>query len=194
MTQQTTTKLMTVAIPDASASRSKMSKKGWKCWAKELTHVNSPANTGYDFDGEFCGVGSSRECEAGTVILHVDQSGSADLGVVYPNMSGNGRIRWVASADSDGRKWCGPLGKPARRLLCMTPAERVAEAARHMLENAKAPDNVDAAVWQAHYEALIAASRPDDPTAIGIEEIPEGNPLATYTDDQIRAEYIRRGL
>lgn len=120
-----------VTIPGASASRSKMQKKGWKCWAKNLTNVNSPARNGYDYDGEFMATGDDVELEIGDVILHVDDSRCSSIGVVVQNRVGRGIIIWVADADD---KWAGPLAKPARHLLGLTREERVRHAAQHYLD------------------------------------------------------------
>lgn len=123
-----------VSIPDASASRSKMQKKGWKCWAKWLTNVATPANDGYAYEGEFTSPGSQVECEIGDVLLHVDQSSSAGVGVVMQNKSGKAFIKWIASADSESRKWCGPLAKPSRQLLAMSQDERIKWVAGFILD------------------------------------------------------------
>lgn len=129
-----TTQLINVEIPGPSASTSKMSRKGWKCWGKRLTHVRTPANDGYAFEGEFVGISSTMELTVGDVILHVDQSSSATLGVVMVNRLGKGFIKWVADADSDGRKWCGPLARPARRWLDMDVEDRVRHVAQLILD------------------------------------------------------------
>lgn len=150
-----------VKIPGASASSSKMSKKGWKCWAKWLSSVATPANDGYAYEGEFTTPGSEVEAEFGDVLLHVDQSNSADLGIVMPSSSGQAFIRWIADASSEGRKWCGPLAKPARTLLAMSTQERLAHVAKILLqEHAVTPkDNWDDKVL-AHYSALAGVPQP----------------------------------
>ena len=118
---------VTVLVPGASASSSKMSKKGWKCWAKWLSSVDSPAKDGYAYHGEFASVGSRVECELGDVLLHVDQSSNSGIGVVMTNSAGKAFFRWV-DATSDA-KWAGSLAKAARRLLKMTRQERIAAEA-----------------------------------------------------------------
>ena len=117
---------VTVLVPGASASSSKMSKKGWKCWAKWLSSVDSPAKDGYAYHGEFASVGSRVECELGDVLLHVDQSSNSGIGVVMTNSAGKAFFRWV-DATSDA-KWAGSLAKAARRLLKMTRQERIARS------------------------------------------------------------------
>jgi hypothetical protein len=144
-----------VKIPGPSASSSKMAKKGWKCWAKWLTDVATPANDGYAYQGEFTPPGDSVEAELGDVLLHVDQSATSDLGVVMPNTKGEAWIRWVADASSEGRRWCGPLAKPARRLLGMSAAERMAEIAGQLLaEHAAEPKANWTDETVAHYTQL----------------------------------------
>ncbi len=133
--------VVTVRIPGPTASRSKMQKKGWKCWAKWLSSVATPANDGYAYEGEFTQIEAHVEAAVGDVLLHVDQSDCAAVGVVMLNSRGTGFIRWVDRANSDGRKWCGPLAKTARKMLAMSPEERIR-----------------------HVAGLIAADRPDDRT------------------------------
>lgn len=124
-----------VKIPGATASSSKMSKKGWKCWAKIVTAVASPANDGYAFSGEFVSTGTTIEARTGDVLLHVDQSDSAGIAIIAKNRIGEGTIRWIATASSDGRAWCATLGREARELLAMSRAERLAVAAADVLDD-----------------------------------------------------------
>lgn len=119
----TTTTTVAVKIPGPMASRSKMARKGWKCWAKRLSSVAKPASDGYAYEGEFIGVGTTIETEAGDVILHVDQSGSAGIGVVCVRAC-EGFISWLDTADASGRNWCGALGATTRKLLAMSADER----------------------------------------------------------------------
>lgn len=126
--------MITITIPSESASRSKMQKKGWKCWAKWLSHVNSPANDGYAYEGEFTTVGTTVEAEVGDVLLHVDQSSSAGIGVLMLNKSGESFFKWIETAPSDGRKWCGPLAASSRRLLGMSREERIKYVAGFILD------------------------------------------------------------
>lgn len=146
-----------VKVPAASASSSKMAKKGWKCWAKWITSVNTPAHDGYAYQGEFATVGSDVEVEPGDVLLHVDQSSSAGVGVVVVNSKGEGFVNWMASADSDGRAWCGPLAKMARKLCEMTPAERIKLAAADLVANR--PDSRSDAV-HAYYVDMAGLPEP----------------------------------
>ncbi|MBX9681860.1 MAG: hypothetical protein K2X38_24140 [Gemmataceae bacterium] len=126
---------VSVSIPGATASRSKMQKKGWKCWAKWITKVASPARDGYSYDGEFTEVDGTVECQVGDVLLHVDGSHAATIRVVVINSEGKGRLISVAVADST--KWAGTLGGPARKVLAMDAEERVRYAARHFVETAE---------------------------------------------------------
>jgi hypothetical protein len=167
MSDSTTT--VNVAIPDASASRSKMGKKGWKCWAKQLTAVDTPANNGYAYHGEFVPIGTTMELTPGDVILHVDQSNTADMGVVLVNAAHKGVIKWLASADSDGRRWCAPLAKTARNLLGMTTDERI----RHVAAIIAAEESPDRpASVQAYWAALA------DPPAPEADPEPDESPAA----------------
>jgi hypothetical protein len=128
-----------ISIPGAAASRSKMQKKGWKCWAKWLSEVATPANDGYAYSGEFTTPGSDVECDIGGVLLHVDQGGTAALGVAMLNSKGEPFFKWIADASSEARKWCGPLAKPARQLLAMNVDERIKHVAGIIAADAK-PD------------------------------------------------------
>ncbi len=143
--------MITVNIPSESASRSKMQKKGWKCWAKILTSVKSPANDGFAFEGQFVTAGTTVEVEPGDVILHCDQSASADIGVAYAQSNGKGAIRWLKSADSEGRKWCATLGQTARKLLALAADERLKQVAVSLLDSF-GPDKNPAV--RAYYERL----------------------------------------
>lgn len=140
-----------VTIPEASASRSKMAKKGWKCWAKVLSHVGTPANDGYAYEGTFVSPGTTIEARPGDVILHVDQSDTADIMVAMVNAGGKGFLWSIDSADSEGRKWCGPLGRPARKLLAMPVEERIRHVAGEIAANRPASRSDEV---QAYYEAL----------------------------------------
>jgi|GEM_PF-6106214 len=111
--------LVTVKIPGPSASRSKMQKKGWKCWCKNLAEVATPANNGYAYLGEFVSVDAVAELAVGDVLLHVDESSNSGIGVVQPD----GEVSWEKVTND--AKWVGPLAATARKLLAMTPAERV---------------------------------------------------------------------
>lgn len=157
--------LVTIAIPAESASRSKMQKKGWKCWAKWLSSVASPANDGYAYEGEFTTPGSTVEAQLGDVLLHVDQSSDAGIAVLMLNRKGEPYLKWMASAPSDGRKWCGPLASPARSLLAMTRDERIRHAAAKMLaDNPEWQD--DPAKWSlaiAYYSQLAGLETAEAP-------------------------------
>lgn len=144
-----------VKIPAPAASPSKMQKKGWKCWAKWLSKVKTPANDGYAYEGEFTEPGSSVEAEFGDVLLHLDQGNSADVGIVMRNSKDEAFFHWIASASSDGRKWCGPLAKPARAVLAMSTPERLAHVAQLLLaEHAASPKEHWTEKTVAHYTAL----------------------------------------
>lgn len=145
-TQATATVL--VSIPGPVASSSKMAKKGWKCWAKRLTSVATPANDGYAFEGEFVTIEAKVECRLGDVILHVDQSDSAAVGVVMVNRNGTPIIKWIETASPDGRKWCGTLAAPARRLLDMDSDARVRFVALSIITEERATQlNEEAAAY-----------------------------------------------
>lgn len=183
------TKTITVSIPDATASRSKMQKKGWKCWAKILSSVANPANDGYAYDGEFTSVGATIEAEVGAVILHVDQSGAARVGVVMVNKAGKGFIKWVETATSDGRKWCGTLGRPSRTLLNMPTEERVRHVAELMAKD-RPFDRTDEV--QAYYETLAGITVTALPLSVDTESITAQirKLLTGLNDDQV-AEVLR---
>ena len=118
---------ITVKIPGGLSSSSKMSKKGWKCWAKILTSVDTPAKSGFSFHGEFASIGATVECNLGDVLLHVDDSSSSGIAVVMANAKGEGWLSWQDST-SDG-KWAGVLAKTAREFLAIDPDERVRRVA-----------------------------------------------------------------
>jgi len=148
-----------------------MSKKGWKCWAKWLTSVASPANDGYAFEGEFTEVGATVEAHVGDVLLHVDQSSSADVFVCMQNQKGAGFRFLIASAGSDGRKWCGPLAGPARRLLDMSVEARIAHVAGLILDKTGRPEPLNTAAikyWSAlaGREIPVAAEPQSSPAEI----------------------------
>jgi hypothetical protein len=111
-----------VLIPGPSASRSKMQKKGWKCWAKRVLGVKSPANSGYDWEGDFLAVGQCAEMRVGDVVLHVDDSGNSGVGLVQPD----GTIEWEETCHG---KWASALAAPARRLLALAPEQRIGQPA-----------------------------------------------------------------
>lgn len=170
-----TTTLTTVTIAGPSARRSKMQKKGWKCWAKWLTSVATPANSGFAYEGEFTDTDTTVEAAVGDVLLHVDQSAYARIGVVMVNRSGEGYVRYIASANSDGRKWCGPLARHARSLLAMETEERVRYVAKLIAET---PSEKRTPEVQAYWEELAGiqatpAETTDqaDPRAVAIEQI-----------------------
>lgn len=149
-----------VFVPSEAASRSKMQKKGWKCWAKLLSGVASPANDGYAFSGDWLTCGCDAECSPGDVILHIDQSSSAGVGVVYPDSAGKGCIRWLKTANSDGRKWCASLGKVAREWLAKSAGDRLIKVAELKIEENEAGPTEKK--WKpevrAHYVAMAGRS------------------------------------
>lgn len=173
-----TTTLTTVTIAGPSASRSKMQKKGWKCWAKWLTSVATPANSGFAYEGEFTDTDTTVEAAVGDVLLHVDQSAYARIGVVMVNKAGNGLVHYVAGANSDGRKWCGPLARYARGLLAMEVEERVRYMAKLIAADRPA-DRSDSV--QAYWEEMAGiqatpaepteTTEPVDPRQAAIEQI-----------------------
>ncbi len=181
-------------IPSESASRSKMAKKGWKCWAKILSSVATPANNGYAFEGQFVGVGTKLEVDSGDVLLHVDQSSNAGVAVIVPKEGGeNGYIWWSETASSDGQKWCASLGREARKLLAMTVEERIRYAAGYMVDDRPADRN-DAT--QAHYERLAGRSGKTpaaQPTATAAVVAPDAAPsprdLALVAIRRLMAEH-----
>lgn len=175
-----------VTIPGPSASSSKMQRKGWKCWAKVLSSVADPANNGYAYDGEFLSVGSNVELEVGDVILHVDQSSSATIGVVMVNKAGKGILKWIGEgASSDGRRWCGPLGRPARKLLSMDQPERIKHVAEIIVKNPP-PEGRPIDV-QTYWESVAYPPIDDDGE-------PVENHLADVSTDDLLAELSRRGV
>lgn len=117
-----------VTIPGPSASSSKMSKKGWKCWAKTLRSIANPAKNGYDYDGEFAEVGVAAEMEIGSLVVHVDDSASNGIGVVMPNSAGKGIIVWISTGTLPS------MAAKGRKYLAMKPEERVAAAAKSNVE------------------------------------------------------------
>lgn len=147
-----------------------MQKKGWKCWAKWLSDVATPANDGYAYSGEFTAPGTDVECEVGDVLLHVDQGGSADLGVAMVNSQGKAFIKYLASASSEARKWCGPLAKPARQLLAMTVEARIKHVAAIV---AAEPGTNRTPEGQAYWDALA-----------GIVPVAERQPAGEPTVDR----------
>ena len=150
-----------VSIPGPKASSSKMKSKGWKCWAKRLTSVATPANAGYAFEGEFVTCDAKVECTIGDVILHVDQSDCAAIGVVLVNLAGKSLIKWIETARPAGRQWCGTLAAPARRLLDLDRDARVRYVAISILhENRSTPLREEVvAYWQS-----VAGMSPSEST------------------------------
>ena len=171
--ENTTTQLINVEIPGPSASSSKMSKKGWKCWGKQLINVKSPANDGYAYEGEFVGISSTMELPVGDVILHVDQSSSANIGVVMVNRLGQGFIEWVADASSAGRKWCGLLAGPARRWINMTVEDRVRQVAQLYVERRDELEPETLEYWQS-----LVTSPSDESTVTKGTEVTKVTPDA----------------
>lgn len=134
-----------------------MQKKGWKCWAKVLSRVKEPANSGFDWEGEFANVGETREMEAGEVLLHVDDSSSHGIGVVIPgSAAGKGRIVWLETTSG---KWASSLARGARKLLALTPDERVRWAAKQYLADI-ADDSAIGDAVKAHYRRLAGVAEP----------------------------------
>ncbi len=167
-----TTQITTVKIAGPSASRSKMQSKGWKCWAKWLTSVASPANDGFAYEGEFADTDATVEASVGDVLLRVDQSSVAKIGVVMVNRLGEGYVRYVAEANSDARKWCGPLARHARKLLAMPVEDRIRHVAKLIAET---PSDKRTPEVQAYWEEMAGIqatpAEPVDPRAAAIEQI-----------------------
>lgn len=157
--------IVTVMVPGPSGSRSKMQKKGWKCWAKVLSDVKEPANTGYDYEGELLSVGSRHEVELGSVILHIDQSSNNGVGVVMPKAGAEDRgvIKWRKTTCA--ARWAGDLARDARRLLKMTPEERVLDTARRLAANQDLADEE-----RAHYAAIVARMTPTAAAEAPVED------------------------
>lgn len=186
--------MITVTIPSESASRSKMQRKGWKCWAKWLSNIKTPANDGYAFEGEFTSPGTTVEAEVGDVLLHVDQSSGADLMVLMVNRTGKSFLKSVADANSEGRKWCGPLAAPARRLLDMDREARIRWVGQFILDQPRDTPlkDEDRAYWQTVAGTAPESAQPE-PTAVDIAAIVDqiNALLSPLTDEQV-AEVYRR--
>jgi hypothetical protein len=144
---------MTIAIkiPGAAASHSKMQRKGWKCWAKVLTNVKTPANTGYDYEGSWITLGAVAELELGDVVLHVDDSSDAGVGVLIIGSKGTGYIHWMRTTQG---KWAGALAATARKLLSMPVQDRVKAAAQHCLDGLRADS--ETSPEKLHYYETLA--------------------------------------
>lgn len=153
-----------VSIPGPYGSRSKMQRKGWKCWAKRIAHVNDPANSGYDWEGEFLAVGTVAELTAGDIVLHVDESSSSAVGVVMPD----GGIEWLRSTHG---KWASDLAATARKALAMETKDRLAEG-RSLRRKAK--KEAEARQPETAPALPTVAERPDAeaPDAIDLSGVP----------------------
>ena len=164
-----------VSVPSESASRSKMQKKGWKCWCKNVSSIDTPANSGFAWQGEFVTTGATIELTPGDVLLHVDQSSSTGIGIVLPS----GGIFWAETTGAD--KWSGVLAKPARRWLAMPTKERIvaAQIGRHnkLIADGEAKDQ----------EEIIEIENAFGPFAAG-QSVPRKDILAWR-----RAEVARLG-
>lgn len=143
---------MLTSIPGSNASKSKMQKKGWKCWAKTVTHVGDQPKNGFDFEGQFFNVGAKADIEPGTLLLHHDDSHCTALGIVVPNSVGGGRIAWMESESSN---WANILGGHASRLLKLTPEERINLGAQKILNEGELETDA-----RPHYEALATSTLP----------------------------------
>jgi hypothetical protein len=138
-----TTTPVQVFIPGPSASRSKVQKKGYKCWCKKLTSVKSPARTGYDYEGEFLGVEKTVELNVGDVILHIDESGSNGIGIIVP-VPDNSDYRPIVWVTSTSGSWAGALAGVARDYLAMSPEDRVKRAVEKRVSNPNISEDVRA--------------------------------------------------
>jgi hypothetical protein len=182
--------IVQINVPGPSASRSKMQKKGWKCWAKLITSIAEPAKDGYSWAGEFLTVGAMAECENGSLLLHVDDSSSHGVGVIVQTKSGKSRIVWMAGTSS---RWATALARTARTLLAMTCEERIRAAAKARLAEIVDDASIPSEVRQ-YWEAL--AGQPEMPAentapafdAASIAEQIKGL-LAGLTDDQVAEVY-----
>jgi hypothetical protein len=169
--------MLSTLIPDHAASRSKMSQKGWKCWAMRVTSVKSGA---MPFDGDRLTPGTSVMLEAGDVVIHIDQSSRCTLYTVVPNIDGTeGRLPDMAVATNPEG-----LAGAARNLLAAAPSQRIAMGAKQfLLEAFVEPDtNDEERASRRHYESLAA-------NAGSAEEID----LSAVSTSALMAELARRG-
>ena len=65
--------------------------------------MKDPANDGYAYEGEFWPVDAEIDAEPGDVVLRVDLSDDASVGVVRKRCEGSGFIWWARFADGTGR-------------------------------------------------------------------------------------------
>jgi hypothetical protein len=147
-------------IPGASASTSKMSKKGWKCWALRVTKVTK---VGVPFEGDRLQTGAVVSMEPGDILLHVDDSSMHGIGVILPRPDGEqGEISWIETA-SDSHSM---LTAAAMKLVAMSPAERISLGATELLKDV---DDVPAEA-RPHYQKLASSEATYD--AIDLTRVP----------------------
>lgn len=135
-----------VSIPPSKSTPSQLARKNKTCWCREIEDVATPATTGHAFTGKFRSPGMIFNIRLGAVLIHVDESDFAKLGIVVVNSKGTGIIRWIDHCPATA--WVGSFAARCRSLCQMSTDDRIREAARNVLSRPGDLDPIALAYWQ----------------------------------------------